>query len=162
MKRFHFPLERVREWRKTQVDVEYAKLGKLFDEMRRLESVAARLVEEVHGAEQEIEQAIGGGVAIDSVQLVGLDDFRLYVKREEKLLGAQQEDLRGQIAKQRNRLIDARRNFRLLEKLKEKARGDWDRAFSRELEDLASELHLANWNRQKSAAQREPNKLTAS
>ena len=162
MKRFHFSLERVRQWRQTQVDVEYSKLQKLFAEMRRIEGEVTRLVEQVHAAEKELEQAISGGVPIDSMQLAGLDDYRLYAKREEKLLEAQQEDLRRQIGEQRNRLIAARRNSRLLDKLKDRAKEEWETAFNREIEDMAAELHLANWNRNKVKLSAEESKPVAS
>lgn len=162
MKPFRFSLERVRQWRQTQVDLEFSKLQKLFAEMRRLEGEVTRLAEEVHAAEKELEQAASGGVPIDSVQLAGLDDYRLYANREERLLKAQQEDLRRQIGEQRNRLIDARRNFRLLDKLKDRAKQEWVTAFNREIEDMAADLHLANWNRNKGKPQREESKPVAS
>jgi hypothetical protein len=43
--------------------------------------------------------------------------------------------------------MEARRRCRLLEKLKERRRAEWEKARDRELEELASESFLARWNR---------------
>ena len=145
MKRFQFPLERVREWRGTQVDLEYAKLQKLFEQMRRLERTVAALETEVRSAEGELQAVAAARRPMTGRQLARLDDFRLYAKRQQQLLAARQDELRGRIAEQRGRLVEARRNFRLLERLKQQALEEWERDYYREMENLASELHLARW-----------------
>lgn len=147
MKRFSFPLERVRQWRNMQVDVEHSKLRQLFDEMRRLELASERLTAVVAEAEFAIQEAASTKQTVDGQQLADLDDYRLYSKREEQRLAAQREQLQGRIAEQRGRLVEARRNFRLLEKLKQSRLQEWERDYHREMESLASELHLARWNR---------------
>ena len=154
MKRFDFPLERVRQWRETQVDLEHTRLRRLFEEMRQLKLAAARLLSLVAEAEQVIEKAACAKQAVEARQLANLDNYRLYVKREEQLLAAQQEELRNRIAEQRERLVNARRNFRLLEKLKERRFQEWERDYNREAENLASDLHLAKWNRRQPQSER--------
>jgi hypothetical protein len=42
-------------------------------------------------------------------------------------------------------MLEARRRFRLLERLKERRHEDWRLARDRELEELASESYLARW-----------------
>jgi hypothetical protein len=46
-------------------------------------------------------------------------------------------------------MLEARRRCRLLERLKERRKGEWDIAFNRELEAVAAESFLAQWNRGK-------------
>ncbi len=50
------------------------------------------------------------------------------------------------LAAQRKRWTEARRRCRLLEKLKERRRAEYDYEMNRELESLASETFLARWN----------------
>ena len=154
MKRFSFPLERVRQWRNMQVEVEHSKLRQLFDEMRRLELASERLAAAVAEAEFAVQEAASTRQAVDGQQLADLDDYRLYSKREEQRLAAQREQLQGRIAEQRGRLVEARRNFRLLEKLKQSRLEEWERDYHREVESLASELHLARWNREQPESRR--------
>jgi hypothetical protein len=46
---------------------------------------------------------------------------------------------------QRARLLAARREFRLLEKLRQVRRAEWETAVNREFEMLAAETYLAQW-----------------
>ncbi|MEO8130645.1 MAG: hypothetical protein ABI822_26325, partial [Bryobacteraceae bacterium] len=56
-------------------------------------------------------------------------------------------ELARQIAVQQARLITAKRDFELLEKLKSEQREGWKSAFNKEQDDLASEVFLAKWER---------------
>ena len=143
MKRFEFRLERVREWRKTQVDLEAARLERLFGEKRRLEAAAAELRCKVQAEEKKLTTALAAGEKVDGRQLSRLDDFRLYAKQEQYALANRREQLLARIDEQRRRLLEAERNARLLDRLKEKARNAWEKEYSKELEELAAELHLA-------------------
>ena len=145
MKRFVFPLERVRQWRQTQVDLELAKLQTLFQQLARSQEGAAQLARAVQTAERALEAEAGAGKVLQPMALTALDDYRLYAKREQAVLARQQRELGRQIAAQRNRLIDARRDFRLLEKLRERSHAAWERENDRETEALAGELFLAKW-----------------
>lgn len=145
MKRFAFPLERVRQWRSLQVDLEFTRLQKLFDDRARLDQYAAELERQVRKAEYRLAAAVAAGNGVDGGQLSRLDDFHIYANRQRHLLTAQREEIDRQIDEQRRRLIGARRDFLLLERLKQKARQAWDQEYSKELESLAGELYLARW-----------------
>jgi hypothetical protein len=45
----------------------------------------------------------------------------------------------------RSAMLEARRRFRLLERLKQRRLEDWRLAGDKELEELASESYLARW-----------------
>ncbi len=145
MKRFEFALKRVRQWRQTQVDIEMGKLQELFGELRRLRGEVAQLAGAVQAAEHDLEVQAGEGKVLQPVALSGLDSFRMFAKREQAVLARQQAELSRQIALQRRRLIDARRDYRLLDKLRERALAAWERENDKETEALAGELHLAKW-----------------
>ena len=148
MKRFNFPLERVRQWRQTQLDLEHAKLQQLYQERRQLDLAVDRLVSGVAHAEQKVQVAAIEKQVLTSEQLANLDDYRLFAKREAQILARQQEELEVRITEQQKHLLEARRNYRLLDKLRGQALTEWEQNYNREVENLASELHLARWGRE--------------
>ncbi|MCW5978997.1 MAG: hypothetical protein KIT09_13030 [Bryobacteraceae bacterium] len=145
MKRFTFPLERVRLWRKTQIDIEYAKLQELFAELRRLECEVADLHQTEQGARKALLAHAVARQPLEGAELERLDDFHLYARQQDGLLARNKEALLGRIAAQRERLIEARRKLSLLDKLKERASDQWQREFEKEIETLASEQFVARW-----------------
>jgi flagellar export protein FliJ len=147
LKRFTFPLERVRLWRKSQIDIEYAKLQRLFEEMRVLEASVASLYSTVEEARSPIQIAAAAGNILDGSELARLDDYQLFARHQVEVFKRQKQQLLERIAAQRTRLLEARRNFALLDKLKERAQEKWQVEYDRELENLASEVFLAKWNR---------------
>jgi len=145
MKRFEFRLERVREWRFVRMELEQARLEELFGELHSLEAAERRLAAEIEEAERGVQAAATGQRAVEGHQFVELDEYRLYVRRQEQRLAAQKAEVRERIAAQRERLLLARRDYRLLEKLKEKAFKQWQAGYDKEIENLASEMFLAQW-----------------
>lgn len=139
MKKFSFGLDRVRQWRAEQVESEKLKLRRLFDERHALEAAGALLDRELADAEKNIRAQTN----LNSQQLGALDAFRMYVKSERLRLAAQIAGCDHRIAEQRQRLLDVRRQFRLLERMKEREWNDWNRALAHEIDGLAAEVHLA-------------------
>ncbi len=93
MKRFAFPLERVRQWRSLQVDLEFTRLQKLFDDRAHLDQYAAELERQVRKAEYRFAAAVAAGNGVDGGQLSRLDDFHIYANRQRHLLTAQREEI---------------------------------------------------------------------
>lgn len=143
MKRFRFSLEGVRQWRSAQVDVELAMLQRLYIQFNRIEATGKQLAAAVADAHRLYDADAEAGAAISYPQLAGLHRYRLHVQRQQELLAREKETVGRQVGAQRRRLLNARRDFRLLDKLKEKARREWEREYDKETESLVSELHLA-------------------
>ena len=139
MKRFRFPLEAVRHWRAEVVEVEQAKLRGLFGELSQLESRRQELDSERAREEREALAR----PALSAFDLIALDQFRQYVELEKRRLGEQAADCQRRIAEQQQRLVEARRQYRLLEKLKQRNFSQWLGQWAREQETLAAEIHLA-------------------
>jgi flagellar biosynthesis chaperone FliJ len=146
MKRFSFPLQRVRDWRKTQEDLERAKLQQLFAERRQLEIAAAELATSLSNARREVQELAAGQGRLSSGDLVRLDDFGLFARHRCEVLAAQRRKLEEQIGRQTVRLVEARRGVRLLDKLKERQFSDWEKSYYKEIEEMAGEQFLARWN----------------
>ena len=147
MKRFAFPLERIRQFRKTQIDLEYAKLQRLFEEVRVLDASVASLHSTVDEARSPILASATKGQALYGSDLARIDDYQLYAKQQAEILGKQKQQLLKRVEAQRERLVEARKSFSLLDKLKDRALENWQQEYNKELETLASELYLAKFNR---------------
>ncbi len=139
MKRFNFSLERVRRWRSEQASVEELKLHGLRDGLRRLESVQRGVEAEL----SESESRVLGQSSIDPVELTSLGSYRVGARRKIRELQEQGREYAAKIAEQRQRVLEARRQAELLDRLRAKAFGEWQGAIDREQEELAAELFLA-------------------
>ena len=144
MKRFDFPLEKVREWRREQAELEERKLQKLYGDLEGIAAERARI-------EAELEEAV---IAVRAqaqplpADLANLDQYREYARQcllRNRQRGAECEK---QIALQRQALVEARRRFELLDRLRQKAWAEWNAAREKEQEELAAELYLAKRQRE--------------
>jgi flagellar export protein FliJ len=149
MKAFRFPFDRVRRWRAQQLEMEEAKLQKLFSERNSIRAARAVLAEE-RMAEERAVRAPGAATASD---LAALDAFVRYVVAEQRRLNGAESDCENRIAAQQREVAEARRRVELLNRLKEKRQAEWQHEFDREQETLAGELFLAKWKPAQAAVQ---------
>jgi hypothetical protein len=146
MKRFQFPLDRVRRWRSEQASVEEMKLEQLRDRLVALGEAKQR----VALARTQSEQEVLGQPVIEAYELQSLEDYRIHTRFKIRDLENQQRQCEQQIVAQRQRVIEARQKAELLQRLKQKALDEWLVANNREEETLATELFLAKRQRQPS------------
>jgi len=144
MKIFRFPLQRVLEWRALQLRVEEEKLAGLQQQLASLLELREKLAAERNRSESHL---FASGTAAGS----DLQSWALYQAR----LAKQQELLKAHVAQceklvleQRQRLLKARTDHRVLEKLKERRWRQWVYLNDRELEETAAEVYLAKWPRE--------------
>jgi len=138
VKKFSFPLETARRWRERQAEMEEGRLQALFAEKRAIERRTAALADELLAEHRRIEDR-----SSEARELALLDAFRTWVNREKRRLGALRAECERRIAAQQAALVEARRRFQLVDRLKEKALVEWHAANAKEQEDLAAELYLA-------------------
>ena len=139
MKRFEFRLDRVLEWRQTELDLELAGLGRLTAEAQAIDRRRA----EVEAERSAAEQSLVSSTTVEAQQLAALDAFRAWALQERVRLVQARTACETRIGEQRQRVLEARRRLRLLEKLKGTRKSEWEAEFSRETENLAGELYLA-------------------
>ena len=144
MKIFRFPLQRVLEWRALQLRVEEEKLAGLQQQLASLLELREKLAAERNRSESHL---FASGTAAGS----DLQSWALYQAR----LAKQQELLKTHLAQceklvleQRQRLLKARTDHRVLEKLKERRWRQWVYLNDRELEETAAEVYQAKWPRE--------------
>lgn len=141
MKRFEFPLERVRQWREKRVSIEEARMERLTAELQAVETRRAELEQE----RSSNELAVMRTGAVDSAQLQAMEGFGRYVRAQRTVLANARIDCERKIAEQRQRIIEARREAQLLDKLRERRLTTWQIEFDKDIEAQAAEAYLAKW-----------------
>jgi hypothetical protein len=139
MKRFEFPLETVRRWRLERAGIEELKLRQILADKHKLTAMKVQIQSEM----AQTAQQVLGQSSMQPLELESLDSFRLYVRGRVRGLENQERQCDARIVEQRNQVLEARRQFELLERLRQKAMTEWRAAGNKEQEELAAELFLA-------------------
>lgn len=143
MKRFRFQLETALTWRRQKEQAERARLEDMA--ARKAQLVARR--REVEQQWLEAQAITVSRSSIEGGELAALDAYRRAAGFEQARIDGQLAALEQEIERQRQVLVEAGRQARLLEKLKETKHAAWKRETARLLEEEASELYLAQWAR---------------
>jgi flagellar biosynthesis chaperone FliJ len=143
MRAFAFPLRRVLEWRRTQLELEENKLRHLAASLEEMALAAVRLDLVKSRAEVAVRQA----AVVEAGDLWALAAYRQRLMAELQALAERRVACEQQVAAQRQKVLEAQRQCRLLEKLEHCRHAEWRRAADREMEGLAAESFLARWNR---------------
>lgn len=142
MKKFRFSLDAALQLRRRRVESEEEQFRRIVTALEAVAAASRQLTTELRSAEED------AGVSLTTaVELQSLDRFRAAAARRLREYEAQSESIRRDLAKQQQRLFDARRDEELLIKLKAKARAQWQLAADKELQDIADEAYLSQWAR---------------
>jgi hypothetical protein len=139
MKRFNFPLDRVRRWRLEQLNVEELKLQQLRAELDGLAASKRLIQDELILTQQQVL----GQAHMQSSELETLDSYRLHIHGTVRAMENREWERGVKLIEQRTKVVEARRQFELLEQLRKKSLSAWKTAADKEQEDLAAELFLA-------------------
>lgn len=143
MKRFHFALEPVRRWRREQAELEELELRKLYSQLQAIEAERQSIEAARLAAEQILQDP-----NIGSEDLVNLESFRFHSRNRLRQAEEKRKQAETKIHEQRNKVVEAKRQFELLERLKQKRVAEWRAAQDKEQEELAAELYLAKRQRE--------------
>jgi hypothetical protein len=143
MNGFRFSLQNVLDWRRCELELEEAKLRRQAAAIAELDRARAELESEGIAAELSVRERN----PVAGSELVALAGFRMGVRLKEQRIAAQRAAREQDLARQRQTMLEARRRYRLLERLRDRRWEEWRAAASRELENFASESYLAQWTR---------------
>jgi flagellar export protein FliJ len=143
MKVFAFRLEKVLRWREAKVELEQFKLGRFAAECAQWDRILAQFDD----ARCEAEKAVLASGAVGGGELEALSRFKDRLRQQKHAAQGRREECERKMEQQRGRLLEARREFRLLDRLRQVRRAEWEMLINREFEALAAENHLARWNR---------------
>ena len=142
---FRFPLQKVLDWRRTQLELAEAGFQQQLAALAAVDRAYAEI--EASGIRAEVEVRRWDPLA--GRDLAALGRFRLLVQSREKQISLQRAECQRELALRKSAMLEARRRCRLLERLKERRLAEWTSARDRELEALASESYLARWARRR-------------
>jgi hypothetical protein len=143
MKRFNFPLDRIRRWRLEQLSVEELKLQQVRAEQQALADAKREVRDEFFKSEHEVLAQ----PSLPGLELENLDSFRLHVRDRVRGFENRERQVEAKVVEQRGRVIEARRQFELLDGLRQKALAKWKVAADKEQETLAAEIYLSRSTR---------------
>ena len=104
----------------------------------------ARLAE-IENSRRHAEQLLLSSGPVEGSDLAALARYQRHLHDEKEAAVAHRRNCEQRIEQQRTLLLAARREFRLLEKLRQVRRAEWESAVNREFEALAAETYLARW-----------------
>ena len=152
MKAFHFPLQRVLEYREVQMRSEEEKLStiqnQLADVLHRENALTA--------AQLNAEMNLLGRPLVEAAEFRALSAFQLRIRSEKVSLLAARRNLETQIAEQRKRLLKVRKDCKILENLKDRRKKAWTYLSDREIENTAAESYISSWARSNAESQERP------
>jgi len=143
MNSFRFPLQKVLDWRHTQLELEETRFKQQLAALAALDAEHAEL--EAAGIKAEIQ--VRDWRPLEGRDLTALGSFRLSVKQKEAQNDIRRQECRSHLEARQSAMLEARRRCRLLERLKDRRLAEWQSAHDRELEQLAAESFLAKWGR---------------
>lgn len=143
---FRFRLEKVLQLRRKQFELEEAKYQQRTREAAELEAERSRMEAAGIGAETQVR----AWSPVTGSDLAALANYRKYVAAQEQQIAVRHAEARKRAEEQQKAMQEARRRCQLLERLKERRLAEWQAAANKELEELASDSHLARLSRQDS------------
>ena len=145
MKAFQFPLEKALDWRRIQLELEEARYKQQVASLAGLDRQRAEV--EASGIRAEIQVREWSPIAAGDLSALG--NFRLHVKSQESEIARRRFEAAQKLAEQQKLMLEARRRWRLLERLKDRRFAEWTAAGNREVEEIAAESFLARWHRRR-------------
>jgi flagellar export protein FliJ len=140
---FRFSLEKALHLRRVQLQLSEARFRQEAAALVELE----RSREALRTSRADAEAHVRMGGTARGCDLAALGAFGRHVGARQKQLAQQYAEGEKKLDECRTAMLEARRRCRLMEKLKERRRADWQTALNRELEELAGESFLAQWSR---------------
>ncbi len=139
MTAFRFPLAKVLEWRRAQLQAARARFQQQAAVVAGLDAERAAL--ETAAAQAEI--AVRQAESVHGSDLAALAGFSRHVRIREAEIAAARARAQSELENREKEMLEARRRVRLLERLEQRRRQEWSAAMDRELEEVAAESHLA-------------------
>jgi hypothetical protein len=87
---------------------------------------------------------------VDGADLAAHSGYLRRMRRHADELAAHRIQLEREFAARQQRLIEARRRLRIIEKYRERRLLAWEAQLGREIEAFTGESHLARWNSRQS------------
>jgi flagellar export protein FliJ len=141
MKTFRFPLDRALHIRRTQHEVEQAKLQKL---IREREQIALR-TNAVRAEAANIRRTLSLQPMLAAGEVSTMPDYQRGAAQKLVKLENQKQGLSKCILDQQRLTLEAERKVKLLERLRSQRFEEWNSEMEKEQENFAADAYLARW-----------------
>jgi hypothetical protein len=141
MKAFRFRLQRVLDWRRTQLGVAESRLKEHIARLRRIEQAQRN----TRDARDTARRSAALAQVIDGRELETLAAHLAGLREGARRLEEQRLEQERQVLAEQRQVVEARRRLRLLQRLHQKRLGEWTAEFARETDSLATDSFLARW-----------------
>lgn len=143
---FQFRLQSLQKLREHARDERRAALAQTFEAERLLEEEKGRLTIELASLKKHIRaDASPGVVRVD--RLLDVQRYEIVLRGQVEIIAGQQEQIQEEISRRRQALVEADKEVRVLEKLRERQQAEFQqgerRQASREMDEVAARRHLA-------------------
>ncbi len=146
MKRYQFSLAGVLRLRVQQTEAAEAELAILYQELQQIQDQQEILLTNLHKDQAELfrpDRPISGEA------LVQMDEYRRWVATERRRQDQQAAECIARIQEQNRKVLEAKQNQQLLEKLRDRGRQRWEAEAAREEQALAEEAFMSQWGKQR-------------
>jgi hypothetical protein len=141
MKAFRFPLDRALHIRRTQLEIERAKLQKLTNDREQLELQATELLlESVNTRRTILTQGL-----VTAGEISTMPDYQRNTREHLRRLDRQKQDLLKKTESQMHQAVEAERKVKLLERLRGQRFAEWNSLAQKEQENFIADAYLARW-----------------
>jgi flagellar export protein FliJ len=130
MKNFKFRLDRVLDWRRTELEMEENRLRRLLAGLAAIDRERAGL----ESARDQACRAVMDRDCVDGAELQLLSGYRAAVKLQCARLDQKRREGEQETAAQHQKLLAARRRLRLLENLKDRRLTEWKYETERQMD----------------------------
>jgi DNA repair ATPase RecN len=137
MKKFHFTLARVLQFRRMQADAEQAKLI-------ALEQKAQALQREIQDLDTRFQMEVAA-VGDSSPERNALGHFRIHYRDQRMRKAYHFSEAERAAAAQREIYVRANQRAQVLDRIRKKQYSQWEADFRKELDQLAMDSFLAQW-----------------
>jgi flagellar FliJ protein len=141
MSTFSFSLERVLEWRRTRCDLEELKVREICVAIERSQAGIAQF----RALRSAAQLQVLGAASLTGLELSGLAAYRRHLEAGESRLQTALQEQERRLAEQRARWVEAQRQSKLIEKLRDRQFAEFEAQQAREMESFAAENFLARW-----------------
>lgn len=143
MKKFVFPLEKLRMFRQSTLDQQLIALENALAEARDLEERRVALARE----EEQATRAVRSLKVVPVQELVALEAFRHWTEKQLLKLKTDAAQVEEKIQQRRDAVVAAQIEVESLTTLRDRRLRDWHAEVDRETEATVAELVVARWGR---------------
>jgi len=149
---FRFRLERVLEWERKKLDHEKRLTAECQEQLAKVREAIARL----HAEHLMIEREWLDRKVVSGSDAASLGRYRVGVRKAERTLFTEQERRERDLHQQTAKMLEAQRKLRVVENLRGRKLREYTYVLDRELEQMATESHLAVWGARNAQARSLP------